>query len=115
MRAVLHEISAIAVAGCVVLGVIFAGLIIHRIITGTRRPRPRRPRLGRRGIGPAIEHIDRQHCPDCLYVDDDGEPIRIWCLIHDKPDPDDDLSLWDAELQARRPWHRRILWEDQHQ
>lgn len=93
------------------------------VICHPRRTRPApaamRPRLGQRAIGPRIEHIPQHLCPDCLdWWDDGGQPIRILCLVHDRPDPQDDLSLWDAELRktrARLPWHRRILWEDQHQ
>jgi len=110
VRAVLHEISAIAVADCIVLAVIFAGLIIRRLVTDARKRRQRkRPRLGRRGIGPAIEHISMAYCPDCTP--------RHPCAIHLRPRPGDDLDRWDAELRQPRLslWRRHILWEDQHQ
>jgi hypothetical protein len=108
VRSVLDEISNTDIDGVKILAIIFATTLIRRLITSRRKHRRYwRPRLGGRGIGPTIEHISMAHCPDCTP--------RHPCAIHLEPRPGDDLDRWDAELQARRPWHRRILWEDQHQ
>lgn len=113
MRAVLHDAAAAALAAAVVLLILWLTVVTRRLAGNARKraqldlmavataTREHRPRLGDRRLGTPIEHIPMRHCPDCIW-EYAGQPVTWTCAIHTRPQPDDDLSLWDAELSQPR-------------
>jgi hypothetical protein len=93
--------GAIIVAVCIAAVIGVTAAAITCVLRHQPPRRTRRPRIGHKAVGPRIEHINQASCPDChWWYDDDGTPLDVRCLIHDRPDPLDDLSLWNTEMTA---------------
>lgn len=95
----------IAVVMAATIALIWVGYLTWRLI---RRLWHRPARVMRRcKYGPALEQVPQRRCDGdygCWHDGDGGAWVP--CLIHDTPDPGDDLHQWDTEASR---WHTRPL------